>query len=120
MFDVISSDGYTVTALNAATSCPVGVLVTALLTQDDGSVGQDDNWGYMCVGGYCLAAIDVSASNGTGGGVLRPSRSSDFTTFGKFQATSNNDIATASLDCGVSLEQPAAADTNQKVWLKLQ
>ena len=67
-WSTISDDGYTVSACIAATDAVAGVLVTTLLTQDSVTLGLDDNWGEMAVGGYALALIDITEA--TDGQVL--------------------------------------------------
>lgn len=57
-WDGLSADGVTISACITSQNSGgfAGVLVTDILTTDT----QGDNWGYMAVGGYCLARVDTS------------------------------------------------------------
>lgn len=64
-WDCVSADGVTITACVADVSGSfAGVLVTTINTADSASKnGNERNWGYMAIKGYCLASVDTSASN---------------------------------------------------------
>jgi len=116
-WDTVSNDGVTVSMSvgNVGGSWGVaGVAVTPLQSQDAGinSDTSDDHYGWMCVGGWCLANIDISES--TNGMNLIPSP----TTPGHF-STANSANAFNSQDCGVLLQE-AAADGPGAVILHLQ
>lgn len=114
MWDLTSNDAITVSAITTTTDRACGVLVTELLTQDSGGQGDlnDDNYGYMCVRGYCLAKMDFSeAGTGAEGNRLIPSPSTTVANAGMFAAWGLNVTSTEntiSQDCGTLLQDPTA------------
>lgn len=112
-YDCNSADGVTVSACVGTYGPIAGVLVSALATQDSGSFDQDDNFGQMCIGGYCLANVD--ATNAGAGRQLK--LAFDGTLIGYFDTTSQG-VITASHDIGVLLTVPAA-DGNANAAIKL-
>lgn len=119
VWDLVSNDGVTVSmyVVGSATAQLgiAGVAVTELLTQDAGvnTDISDDHYGYMAVGGWCLANVDISRA--TDGYTLIPG--TDATLMGYF-ATSDLAVSN-SQDSGVLLRE-AAADGKGSVYLKLQ
>lgn len=116
-WDTTSADGYTVSACTATTDYGLvcGVLVTDLQTQDSLGNVHDGNWGYMAVGGYCLADVDTSQCTAGNPLVLSTSVTPALTAFG----TQNNQTQLAiSKDIGTLLNDPGA-DGMAQVWLNL-
>ena len=114
-WDTNSADGVTVSACVAVFpyGSPAGVLVTALSTQDIGSLDDvinNDDYGYMAVSGYCLAAVDTSVAD-TGGSLCVSSVENAM--FG-----TNTKVA-VSQDCGTLLSD-TGSDADMQVMLKLQ
>lgn len=108
-WDLTSADGVTVTKYDASagTGNFAGILVTDLLTQDSGAApSASDNWGYVCVRGYCLASADASIAAGFR---IKPSATYD-------GAVGAANAATLSGDIGVCLETMAAGSL-KKVML---
>ena len=119
-WDVTSADGVTVSAIvgvdTHAQRAVAGVLVTDLLTQDSGSTDiVNDNYGYMAVGGWCLAKI-VTVSC-TAGYTLSPAPGPK--NIGAFVTTNTSTKPHCSQDVGVLLNNPGA-DGGAAVWLRLQ
>lgn len=83
IWDVNSADGITVTRVLGGTAADMrfaGIAVTEIPTQDAGATAlvSTNDYGYICVRGYCLASIDAAitaaaatsalvVSEGTGG-----------------------------------------------------
>jgi len=68
VWDTTSADGITVskciTDYPNSTTGYAGVAVVDITTADTtGTTGQERNWGYMAVRGYCLAKVDTSESS---------------------------------------------------------
>jgi hypothetical protein len=120
IWDTNSADGVTVSKdiLDAPTDSAAfaGVAVVDILTADSsGTTGQERNWGYMAIKGYCLAKVDTSEAGtgeklALGGGTL----------VAAFQ-TINSGMAgaatSASQDIGVLLSD-TTADGLMPVWLR--
>ena len=113
VWDTTSADGVTITVPGATNGNELfaGIAVTDLLTQDAGGTGYtlDDNYGYICVRGYCIASIDsaITAGAATSGlavstweGALGPNT----------DAVNSQDVAT--------LLQTSVAGTRAPVWVK--
>ena len=99
-----------------------GVAVTEILTPDTNKVDlTEDNWGYMCIRGYCLAKVDTS--NSTTGFEVVPSGNIDgaatgsFGTKNYFDAGNSGGAGINSADVGVLLRDDAA-DGVMPVWLR--
>lgn len=67
-WDTVSGDGITVrrpTTTDMDHGNFAGVLVTNICTADNGVVDRsDENWGVICVGGWCVASMDSAATAG--------------------------------------------------------
>lgn len=64
VYDLNSADGISISRCIAdMDSTFAGVAVTDILTSDASTmVRSDKSWGYMCVGGYCLAKVDTTTA----------------------------------------------------------
>ena len=67
-WDPTSADGITVSACtNDINATFAGVTLSSIGTADSielrGPGSGDDNWGYVCIKGYCLARVDSSMAN---------------------------------------------------------
>ena len=114
-WDCLSADGVTVTACVGDYGPIAGVLVSALSTQDSGTFDQDDNFGQMCIGGYCLANVD--ATNAKAGSTLGLATDPLLIGYLKTKLTET----AISHEVGTLLTVPASdGATNAAIWLNLR
>lgn len=114
-WDTISADGVTI-SVDILGYGYAGVAVTAILTPDTLLVDlTEDNWGYMCIRGFCLANVDTSLANT--GYTLRASGNTVAGTFGTADLISGQAPGVSSADVGVLLTDNTA-DGLQPVWLR--
>ena len=111
-WDTNSADGITVrrpTAADADHGNFAGVLVTNICTADNGVVDLgDENWGVICVGGRCIASMDVPVTAGQ--------RLKMGTTYlGGFMPVSDD---SASKDVGVVCLETAASEGKYHVYIE--
>ena len=110
IWDTNSADGVSVTkALGTDGDLRfAGIAVTTLLTQDSGSLDADDNWGMMCIKGYCLASMDSSTTIGSETAALGVSDGGGLTDVAN--VAESKDVAT--------LLQTSSAGQKHPVWIK--
>ena len=113
LWDTTSADAFSVTgpenAYTAGDERFAGVLVTAILSADsDATTGNERNWGWMAVKGYCLASIDAAVT------VTGAVANLTVAVTGGFNSTSALGVSN---DVGVLLKTMSAAGL-APVWLK--
>lgn len=117
VWNTVSADGQTVSRDTLGYGF-AGVAVTAIATPDTNSATLiEDNWGYMCIRGYCLARVDTS--NSTTGYAVIPNGNTLQASFGTSSALGNGGAGGGvnSEDVGVLLTD-TASDGPMPVWLR--
>jgi len=116
IWDTVSADSLTISGcITDNDSTYAGVLVTTIATADSAAkTGNERNWGYMAIKGYCLAKVDTSEST-TGAPLVAngDTQTTSFSTVDLFGGT----VGTVSRDIGILLRDDAS-DGLMPVWLK--